>query len=382
MLKKLLSFLLICSLVFPCLASPSQLLYQGDISVDGASFTGNLQMKFVLHNGASTLWTNDGTGDLSTEPGSSVQVSVEDGLYSVAMGDTNLTNMQSLNNSVYGQSDLLLRVWVDSGSGFQLMNPDKAFYAVPFAQSVVDGHVENSSANLSSLKVGTLTYLGTNGSTGQVLLSQGDGTLVWGNVSAADLSTITNIDIDGGNIDGAPIGTISASSGNFTNLMVIDASGTVIHTSGNRIGIGTEATSYRLTLPNEAGASGMGIAYTWVTYSSARYKENIREIDGALETVQKLRGVHYDSKPEYGGQNQIGFIAEEVGQVLPEIVQFEEDRQLATGMDYSRLPALTVQAIKELAERQKRENEQLKAENEALKARLDRLENLLLNQTK
>ena len=34
-------------------------------------------------------------------------------------------------------------------------------------------------------------------------------------------------------------------------------------------------------------------------------------------------------------KNQIGFIAEEVGEVLPEIVQFEKNGIQASGMDYS-----------------------------------------------
>ena len=64
-------------------------------------------------------------------------------------------------------------------------------------------------------------------------------------------------------------------------------------------------------------------------------------------------------------------IAEEVGEVLPEIVRYEEDGTYASGMDYSRLTPLLVEAVKEL----KTESQKLKAENEDLKKRLEALEN-------
>ena len=56
-------------------------------------------------------------------------------------------------------------------------------------------------------------------------------------------------------------------------------------------------------------------------------------------------------------------IAEEVGKVLPEIVVFEENGVDASGMDYSKITPLLVEAIKAL-----------KAESDLLKERLEKLE--------
>ena len=93
-------------------------------------------------------------------------------------------------------------------------------------------------------------------------------------------------------------------------------------------------------------ASGSGLDYG--TASSVRWKENITQIDNPLEKVQKLRGVYYDWKKQQGGRHDIGFIAEEVGLVLPEIVAFENDGSgYASGMDYSKIGSLLVEAIKE-----------------------------------
>ena len=65
-----------------------------------------------------------------------------------------------------------------------------------------------------------------------------------------------------------------------------------------------------------------------------------------------------------------GLIAQDVEQVLPELVVTDDDGYKA--IDYSKLPLLTIQAVKEL----KAENDALKAENDALKQRVAELEPL------
>jgi hypothetical protein len=83
----------------------------------------------------------------------------------------------------------------------------------------------------------------------------------------------------------------------------------------------------------------------WSTYSSGRWKTNIRTLAGALEKVERLRGVSYDRKAD--GKHEIGVIAEEVGQVVPEVVAYEENGVDAQGVDYSRLTAVLIEAVKE-----------------------------------
>lgn len=81
--------------------------------------------------------------------------------------------------------------------------------------------------------------------------------------------------------------------------------------------------------------------------SSKRWKNNIRLIDSPIEKVNALRGVYFDWDKEHGGKHDLGFIAEEVGKILPEIVVFEENGIDAIGLDYSKLTPLLVEAIKE-----------------------------------
>ncbi|UCH62826.1 MAG: tail fiber domain-containing protein [Fidelibacterota bacterium] len=111
-------------------------------------------------------------------------------------------------------------------------------------------------------------------------------------------------------------------------------------------GFGVSYPSYRITLPNNASGSGTGIAYLWTTYSSRRWKTNIRTIEGSLDLVRRLRGVSFDWKSN--GSHDIGLIAEEVGEVIPEIVTYEENGEDASSLSYSRLVAVLIEAVKEL----------------------------------
>ena len=90
---------------------------------------------------------------------------------------------------------------------------------------------------------------------------------------------------------------------------------------------------------------GHALADGWDVYSSRRWKTNIHPLNDALHKVEQLRGVSYDMKAS--GKHEIGVIAEEVGKVLPEVVTFEANGKDAQSVDYSRLTALLIEAMKE-----------------------------------
>lgn len=111
---------------------------------------------------------------------------------------------------------------------------------------------------------------------------------------------------------------------------------------------GTSA-SYKLYVTGSAYATG-----TW-TASDGRKKENIWTLDGALDTVAKLRGVSYNWKAdaEVGQdptQRHIGVIAQEVQAVVPEAVHYAEDAD-SYAVDYNGLVGLLIQAVNELKEK-------------------------------
>ncbi|MBI3406189.1 MAG: tail fiber domain-containing protein [Acidobacteria bacterium] len=108
------------------------------------------------------------------------------------------------------------------------------------------------------------------------------------------------------------------------------------------------ALAYRNVLDDGAGnmvATGSMTAASYVTSSSRRFKTNIHPLTGALGLIERLQGVTYNRRSD--GRNDVGFIAEEVGAVLPEVVAFEENGVDAKGLDYARLTAVLVEAVKE-----------------------------------
>jgi hypothetical protein len=109
-------------------------------------------------------------------------------------------------------------------------------------------------------------------------------------------------------------------------------------TNGN-VGIGTPSPRARLDVAGD-------ICGNLITcQSSRRWKTNIQPIAGALEKVRQLRGVSYVWKED--GKPNIGLIAEEVAEVIPEVVSFEENGKDARAIDYSRLVAVLIEAVKE-----------------------------------
>jgi len=105
-------------------------------------------------------------------------------------------------------------------------------------------------------------------------------------------------------------------------------------------------------------AGGAGMDYG--SSSSIRWKRNIEPIRDPLDKVARLRGVYFDWDEEHGGHHAIGMIAEEVGKVLPEIVNYEENGTDAVGMDYSKLTPLLIEAVKE----QQQQIETLRADHD------------------
>jgi hypothetical protein len=136
-----------------------------------------------------------------------------------------------------------------------------------------------------------------------------------------------------------------------------------IAADGN-VGIGTTTPGNLLTVVQGGGPA---IADGWNTYSSRRWKANVQPLHDALAKVERLQGVSYDLKDS--GKHEIGVIAEEVGAVVPEVVSYEENGKDARGVDYSRLTALLIEAVKQ----QQREILDLESELRATRQTLQKV---------
>lgn len=81
-----------------------------------------------------------------------------------------------------------------------------------------------------------------------------------------------------------------------------------------------------------------------IAYSDRRLKRNISTIDGALEKVKSLRGVSYERIDQASDKKHLGLIAQEVEEVLPELVRTDEKG--VKGVNYAQLTSVLVEAIK------------------------------------
>jgi hypothetical protein len=149
-------------------------------------------------------------------------------------------------------------------------------------------------------------------------------------------------------------GVTSAVAG--TGVSVSAGTGAVTFSIGQAV-----ATNSAVTFASVA-ASGDIVAYST---SDKRHKNNIQLIPNALEKVSKLNGVTWEWNDDVEDVTKLspktGLIAQEVQEVLPEVVTERENGFL--GLDYSKMVGLLVEAIKE----QQTQIAELKAEVEALK---------------
>jgi hypothetical protein len=98
-----------------------------------------------------------------------------------------------------------------------------------------------------------------------------------------------------------------------------------------------------------------------IAFSDKRVKENIVTIDSALDKVTQLRGVTYTRKDTEDKSTKVGVIAQEVLEVLPEVVSKDDKGMYSVA--YGNIAGVFIEAIKEL----KAEVDSLKQEIKELK---------------
>jgi len=143
-----------------------------------------------------------------------------------------------------------------------------------------------------------------------------------------------------------------------TRMVIEDATGDV--------GIGTSTPGYKLDVAGAAHAS------SFPTSSDARFKENVEQLTGVLDKLDRVRGVKFDWNSRYEslgratGHREIGVIAQEIEEEFPELVTTWGDEDYRA-VDYGRMAGVFIEAIKEL----RSENRALRQRIEALEAAVD-----------
>jgi hypothetical protein len=115
-----------------------------------------------------------------------------------------------------------------------------------------------------------------------------------------------------------------------------------INNSGN-VGIGTTSpqSGYRLHVVDSVYVGGNVSAAAYTTRSDYNLKDDIFDLKYGLNDVLKLQPVEYTYKSN--GSKQLGFIAQDIGTILPEVVSFEE----SMSVNYQAIIPILTKAIQE-----------------------------------
>jgi fructose-specific component phosphotransferase system IIB-like protein len=119
-------------------------------------------------------------------------------------------------------------------------------------------------------------------------------------------------------------------------------------TSGN-VGIGTAEPEYKLQVQGNVHAVGNITATGTISaFSDRRFKKDITTIPNALELVNKLQGVYY-TPIEAEERRLVGVIAQEIEQILPEVVVTDDSTDQKKSVAYGNITAVLIEAVKELS---------------------------------
>ena len=165
-----------------------------------------------------------------------------------------------------------------------------------------------------------------------------------GEISSTDTNTTYSVG-DGGltenNFTDALKTKLDGIATSANNYSISSDNGSNVHFEGLMIGQTTGATA------NTIRCVGDIVAY----YSSdSQFKDNVEQLEGALDKVKQIRGVRFDwnDKQDVHEGHDIGVIAQEVEAVLPELVH-ERDYNNSKAVDYVKLTAVLIEAVKELS---------------------------------
>ncbi|MDD0854358.1 tail fiber domain-containing protein [Halobacteriovorax sp. GB3] len=182
-------------------------------------------------------------------------------------------------------------------------------------------------------------------------------------VNAANNPTIFYLNEDGGDIELGNVAdkTIIKGAVEAETTMQVTGATTlqnILTVTGTSTFNGQVLLNQNTTLANSRTltiTSNAMINYT----SDKRLKDKIKEIESPLKKIDQIRGVEYVWRKT--GTKDVGYIAQEVQKILPELVHTDKEGTLS--VQYAKMSAFNTAAIKELKE----ENEKLKDDLSLLK---------------
>ncbi len=177
-------------------------------------------------------------------------------------------------------------------------------------------------------------------------------------------------DVSNGNLTFATV-IGSGASINFSNGIVIGRSADRVRIDGDLTIIGTTAI-IGLSTGGNTDICRNGSGQISQCSSSLRYKTDVQSFTGGLDIVRSLRPISFNWKD--GGMRDVGFGAEEVNEIEPLLVTYNDKGEIE-GVKYGQVTTVLVNAVNEqqaqIAEQQRiteRQQQQLKQQQSLLEA--------------
>lgn len=347
----------------------------------------------ALGYGTEAITTNADThtttiADGSTDPGRSMYLKYTgtlDSACTITLAPNTISKLWFIENGTSGSQNII----ISQGSGANVTIPAGKTKAV-FSDGAGSGAAITdafnaldlgSSSSINGTVLGTVTASTTNTFTNKTLNGP-DNTITnladtnIASTAAIAFSKMENLTASRALVSDAN-GDVSVSAVTPTELGYLDGVTSAVQTQLNNA---YSSTDTNLTLQNvnevRRGASATGIKnetdhiefYVSSTeratldssgnftadgnlgaYSDVALKQDIYQIENALEKVNNLRGVHFTRKAN--NSKEIGVVANEVEKVVPELVDEHLDKELGSIkiMKYANTVGLLIEAVKDLS---------------------------------
>ncbi len=224
------------------------------------------------------------------------------------------------------------------------------------SNTVVSGSSQITAGSTTGFATAVKTQLDANtivSGSGQINVASTTGDIALGTRTSgnyvASMTAGTGITVGTATGEGStPVITNTGVTSNVagTGVSVSGATGAVTISIGQAVATSSSPTFAGLTINGAITATGDITAFFT---SDKRHKNTIQNIPNALEKVSKLNGVTWEWNEDVNevtkSTPKTGLIAQEVQEVLPEVVREREDGFLS--LDYSKMVGLLVEAIKE-----------------------------------
>jgi hypothetical protein len=301
----------------------------------GTSTNTNLELiGEALGFGTEAITTNADThtttvADGSTDEGRAMYIKYTgtlDSACTITIGPNTLKRVHMIENATSGSQNII----ISQGSGANVtIGPgdtkvvylDGAGSGAAVVDAFVDLDLSGGSVNVSTVKTnsGDMTF----DSAGDIILD----------ADGADV-----IFKDGG----TTIAKFINSSSDFVIATDVDDKDFIIK--------GQDSTSEITALTIDMSAAGAATFNNDVTaFSDKRLKTDIEPISNALEKVMRMQGVYYKRNDVENAKTQVGVLAQDMETIVPEVVLTADDEMQTKSVDYGKLTAVLMEAVKELS---------------------------------